>query len=301
MRTPLIGLLAALCLAGCATRNACVSELPVTSFTLKVPMAEDRASEVTVWQPAAAGTYPLVVFSHGAFAAPERYAELLNHIAAGGYVVAAPLHIDSELIQRDAPPPLDQVWGTRKEDVALLLAPATPLTNLLRQGANISDRRIAAGHSYGGFGAQVMGGARATGETLVPADQWADAILAYSPPGVLPGFIDEQSWDEIARPQLLLTGTTDVLPGFLDDWRDHTAGHTAAKPGDQWLWVGNEVDHYFGRLMGRLDRDAAPARAQFDLALVTTREFLNTYAPSGAVCSQPLATYNNETARLTRR
>jgi len=46
----------------------------------------------TIWRPTTAGTYPLILFSHGLEATPADYRELLTTWAKAGFVVAAPTY-----------------------------------------------------------------------------------------------------------------------------------------------------------------------------------------------------------------
>ncbi len=295
--------LAVVLLSACATVPDCSpTALPVSSTELTLTHLDGREARFTLWQPDQAGTYPVMVFSHGAYAAPERYDALLGPLAAMGFVVAAPLHIDSELIATDPPPPPAQVWRTRKEDFARLLEAPPELVEALGPGISLSDEKIAAGHSYGAFGAQVAAGAAAVGDPPGQVERGVKAVLAFSPPGLLPGFIEPNAWDQLARPQLLLTGTSDVLPGFIDDWRAHAAAYRQAPAGDQWLWAGEGVDHYFGNVFGRLDREAPDQRPQFDEALAVSQRFLAAYTSSPlAVCSDPLSTGSTALASIEQR
>ena len=94
-----VSLLAMLCLVGCATKPQCASSpLAVVKTEFSVLNTDGRTVQHTLWQPERAGSYPLMVFSHGAFSAPQRYDALLSELAGMGFVVAAPLHIDSELL-----------------------------------------------------------------------------------------------------------------------------------------------------------------------------------------------------------
>ncbi|MEM6575704.1 MAG: hypothetical protein AAF736_15620 [Pseudomonadota bacterium] len=295
--------IAAVMLSACASVPDCsLTALPVSSAELTLTHADGRKARFTLWQPERAGSYPMMVFSHGAYAAPERYDALLGPLAAMGFVVAAPLHIDSELIATDPPPPPDQVWRTRKEDFARLLEGPPELLEALGRGVSLSDEKIAAGHSYGAFGAQVAAGAAAVGDEPGRVEPGVKAVLAFSPPGLLPGFIEPDAWDQLSRPQLLLTGTSDILPGFIDDWRAHAAAYRQAPAGDQWLWAGEGVDHYFGNVFGRLDREAPDQRPQFDEALAVSQRFLAAYtAQPLAVCSDPLSTGSTVLASLEKR
>ena len=67
-------LLAVLCLVGCATNPQCASSpLAVVKTDFSAQNADGRTVQHTLWQPERAGSYPLMVFSHGAFSAPQRY------------------------------------------------------------------------------------------------------------------------------------------------------------------------------------------------------------------------------------
>lgn len=54
------------------------------------PGAPDRTLVTTLYRPAGAGPFPLIVFSHGLDGHPDKFTELLGSWAAAGYVVAAP-------------------------------------------------------------------------------------------------------------------------------------------------------------------------------------------------------------------
>ncbi len=293
-----------LLLAGCASMPPDCYQQPLavdqSVYTLAHP--DGRETQVTLWQPAEPGQYPLLAFSHGAFSAPQRYDALLAPLAAMGLVVVAPLHIDSELLASDPPPAPDQVWTTRKQDMSALLTASDSLLAQLTPGLQLTANRVAAGHSYGAFGAQVAAGAAAAGEGPGEKVPGVEVVLAFSPPGPLTGFIEPDSWINMATPQLLITGSGDILPGFIDDWRDHAVGWKNAPAGDQWLWSGTGVDHYFGRVFGRLERQVPAQQAEFDAALATTQSFLARYLTTGlAVCAAPLTEKKSNLATLERR
>ncbi len=273
----------------------------VASADFTIQHVDGREVSISVWAPEQPGQYPKLIFSHGAFSAPDRYAALLEPMAAAGLIVMAPLHIDSEVHGHDKPPEHAVTWAARKADLIVLLnSQATP--PVLEPGVQVAPLApIAAGHSYGAFGAQVAAGAVAVGDSPYDSGDVA-AVIALSPPGPLPGFIAPSAWDRMAGPQLVLTGTADVLPGFLDNWTLHTVSHRKALGSDQWLWVGAAVDHYFGNLIGRLDRDVAAQQTQFDDALHTITQFLVRYAALKAPhCASPIAARDTAIATLTNR
>ncbi|WP_432199902.1 alpha/beta hydrolase family protein [Erythrobacter sp. W53] len=232
-------------------------------FEVNVATGGGREVPLTVFHPDAPGEYPLIVFSHGAFAAPDRYGNMLGPLAAAGHIVIAPMHVDSEEFDSSQPPSAAQTWQTRNADMALSLGvPRSLIEALQSKGLNIDQSQvIAMGHSYGALMAQLAGGARAIEDDGSKPDRReasVDAVIAWSPPGIIPGRMAPESWRALAVPSLTITGTADVLPGFIDNWEDHKASYDHAPGGSATLWVGEGVDHYFGGLFGR-EKPADPA------------------------------------------
>ena len=292
-----------LVVSSCATvRDPCApGPLPVDRMTVTYTHGDGRLSTVSLWYPDVPGVYKRAVFSHGALSAPESYADLLEHVAGLGLVVFAPAHIDSATMEHSVPPTPQEVWRTRKADV-LALADDGAAARQLPGGIGASMGMVLMGHSSGAFTVQTLVGASAVEDPPNPPRIPAAAVVALSPPGATKGFIDADAWQRIATPQLVATGTADVLPGDRDDWRARTLAHERAQPGDQWLWVGEGVDHYFGRLIGRLDLEAAPQQAQYDDLLATIGTFLTRYgALKPEACTPTLLEYQLPDATLTRR
>jgi dienelactone hydrolase len=260
---------------------------------MEVPGPGGRTVPLTIFAPRTAGTYPLIAFSHGAFAAPDRYAAMLEPLAAAGFVVIAPMHIDSEDYPRSEGEPERPAhpvtWSTRNADFALALDPPRPVRELLAHNGLALDpeRRIALGHSYGGLIAQLRGGALALepdGSQIDRTDPAVDAVIAWSPPGVTPGLITREGWASLVAPSLTITGTADVLPGFIDDWQAHKASHDNAPPGARALWVGEGIDHYFGGVFGRVKPVSERERRLFDRALATTLHFIESHSGISPAC-----------------
>lgn len=251
-----------------------------------------RTVETEIFLPAQPGSYPLIAFSHGAFASPDRYHALLRPIAEAGYIIVAPMHMDAEKLALDPKPSRARVWMTRSEDLAASLEPSVELrAELAEAGFSIDDQRVAVvGHSYGALIAQFAAGAIATdpdGVTRNKRINSVDALVAFSPPGPIPNAISAEGWSSISVPSLTLTGTADVFPGFVDDWRDHMASHDATPKGDRWLWVGEGVDHYFGGSFGRLKPVSAADVELLNNAIESTVYFLDLQLTADKNPSQP--------------
>ncbi len=252
-RTVIVGLSAA----------ALIAAKPPQRLTLTG--AKDR--KIDVWKWAAKGRRKgRIHFSHGNFSSPIKYDRLLAHWALNGWDVLAPLHVDST----DHPDkarygPMDS-WAARLEDLALL---ATGQGN---------KPYVAAGHSYGALMALVKGGVT----PLLPGkaqDTRVSAVIALSPPGAMPGLVDVAGFSKLAVPALFQTGDKDVFPGQPpESWRDHLTAFNAAIPGGhRHVLVLDQIDHYFGGIIGRPELPGPRQEAQFDYLKAVSDQFLDCF------------------------
>ena len=174
--------------------------------TTASPGEEVETSEMTlaglrtlVVRPEAAGTYPLVVFVHGAGAPPEFYADLLEPVAAAGHVVIAPAmpgsvdHSDFTAVASlpFQPGRMEQVLGAALDGDRAL--------------EGVDRTEVAAmGHSLGAMASL------ATAFNSCCLDRRIDAVVAFA--GQLPEF-PGGSWRLGSVPALLVHGEADdVVP-----------------------------------------------------------------------------------------
>jgi len=267
---------------------------PAQILEVSITATEDRGVPLTVFAPQEAGTYPLIAFSHGAYSAPDRYLALLEPLAAAGYVIVAPMHVDSEeFVHAEGEPdhpPHAVTWAARNEDFALALNPPETLVAALgKAGLTLDlDRKISLGHSYGALIAQMPGGAIAIepdGGRIERRDQSVDVVVGWSPPGPMEGFMAEEGWQGLSVPTLTITGTTDILPGFLEDWEDNLAAYDNGPAGQRAKWVGEGVDHYFGGVFGRVKATDENSTAKFKNALASSLNFIERHSNAPAPCS----------------
>ena len=194
----------------------------------------------------------LIIFSHGANASYDGYDILIDQWVSHGFVVAAPLHVDSEAHPRRNDYGRQDHLPMRLEDLALLLSFTEDNDFNELPGVDLNGKFVAAGHSFGALVMQIAGGA------IVAGMAWEDeaspsAVVAISPPGPVPGLIDTQAWSTISVPMLVVTGTEDTLPVIAPDWRDHLASFESAASKYSLALVFDGVDHYFNGAFGRLD------------------------------------------------
>ena len=224
-----------------------------------------RAVPVRVFAPAdGCLDCTLVIFSHGANASYGRYDVLLKDWAARGFVVAAPQHVDSEEHpRRDAFKSADGRL-LRMRDYALVDAAFAPSAPRQVASLSFSGTVVAAGHSYGALIAQIAGGARIARPDGDFERNWRrpKAVIAISPPPAISGFTSLEGWSHVSVPQLVVTGTTDQMPGFVDDWRQHLDSYAASRPGLGFALVFEGMDHNFNGAYCRITPDGVKAAPQ---------------------------------------
>lgn len=270
-------------LSGFAIGFFCLISIAARGGTLPLILNTETGREVAievVHPDGGCDPCTLVVFSHGAFATPERYARLTAGWSEAGFVIASPLHVDSELHPQrdefDGPAAL----AARLEDFHLVLTSQSLREALAARGVTVDGPAIAAGHSYGGLIAQVAAGARLQDQDAVPpalyeASADVAGVVALSPPGPFAGLVLDEDWASVGAPMLVVTGTTDILPGFMDEWQLHLRSFEAARQAPAYALVFEGQDHYFNGAFGRpkenLDEQTAAA---LERLIVLSNDFM---------------------------
>lgn len=221
------GLLAAT-LAFAATPALARAETAISTTTLKVG---DRDVELTILRPDA--PKGIIIFSHGAGGWPAPYKTLLDLWTGAGFMIVAPLHVDSQKHPKRADYDLRAAFSLRLAD----LAAATDYAEKAAPGLPMAS----AGHSYGSLMSLIRAGAM---EGMIPAqDPRTKAALCFSSPGVIKGLVGPTSYASVKKPVLMITGDQDVLPGMIADWHEHLYPFDTSAPGEKYLWVGKGIGH----------------------------------------------------------
>ena len=269
-------ILALLVLPACAPKAPPSEDATLRTAVLDLRDARRATIPVSLFWTEGSDDAELILFSHGAFSAPEKYRALIVPLAKAGYLVAAPLHADSETWRGARPARQEDGLAWRIGDLTAILSARQEMESAT--GRTLADRYAAAGHSFGALAAQILGGASPgplAGELpsspLPPA-----AILAISPPGPIDDYIDAAGWRHVSVPQLVTTGTADVVPPLVTDWRQHLASYEAATA-PAYLYVAEGGDHYFGNLIGRTEYPGPPQRETFQTMTGHALAFLNAY------------------------
>ncbi len=206
-----------------------------------------------------AGPYPLVVLSPGFALGPGAYGWLAEHLATRGFVVVSPDHQE----------PLDpsKLWQAtvdRPRDLRAVIDHMTTSGDAVSALVD-ADRIAVAGHSYGGYASQVMGGARLDTQSLRTA--CVDARRADDAGVFLCDALEPHLADMADRADL-----TALPEGLWPDWSDDRVDAVVSMAGDAVMFgeAGlRSLNVPVAALGGTADRDtpyATGARLTYDQA-----------------------------------
>jgi len=282
--------------------------------------------------------FPLVVFSHGAGGSRDAFPDLTAHWASHGYIVVLPTHADSIQLRRRSGEDLSRLQRDldslrrdvkpldRLADVVFLIdsigALETRIPGLAdRNGAGRIDReRVGmAGHSAGALTTQMAAGVRVRGavpgallEARSVGDPRIDAAILISGQGTTNRMFTDQSWSELSKPMLVITGSKDIAAIGSETPASRREPFERAKPGDKYLVFIEGATHssYQGKGPGlRLDREQ-PSDAELKMITgvtsAATLAFLDLHLKDGASAraylqSEALVAFSGGKATLERK
>jgi predicted dienelactone hydrolase len=301
-----------------------------------------KGLEVTVRYPVVAadvpGRFPLVLFSHGAGGSRAAFSGLTAHWASHGYVVVLPTHADSIALRRRSGEDLSRLRTDldslrrdvkpldRLADIAFLLDSIGTLEQRVaglraQDGAGRIDReRIGmAGHSAGALTTQMAAGVKVRGalpgaplQASSVGDARIDAAILISGQGTTNRMFTDQSWSDLSKPMLVITGSKDVAAIGSETPASRREPYEKAKPGDKYLVFIEGATHssYQGKGPGlRLDREQPPdaeLKMITEVTAAATLAFLDLYLKDDAAAraylqSEALAAFSGGKATLERK
>ncbi len=229
-----------------------------------------RTVEVTVRYPRVKGrspraAWPLVVFSHGAGGSRAAFPELTTHWASYGYVVIIPTHADSIPPQAGRQPArrafdVDQL--DRLADIVFVIDSLDQIEKKMdgfhgRHAMRVDRDHIGvAGHSAGALTAQMAIGvkvrlSRGGGETELRSvgDPRFKAAILISGQGTINRLLTRDSWNDLAKPFLVMTGSRDVVAISRETPESRQEPFLLARPGHKFLVFIEGATHssYGGR------------------------------------------------------
>ena len=275
-------------LNACATQPVAAPDQSTVAHTvIAIETTTGRAVPVRAMYPTNAEPDPLgvIVFSHGAFSDYDLYDRVTDAWAESGFLLLAIRHVDSPQHPLNKSYTQELHWKLRLEDTRTI---TNELESILAQLPDLTrevetERLIMAGHSFGAITAMAMAGAvttdLSTAAKIRVVNPGVKAVIAMSPPGLIPGYIEQDTFNQMTTPLLLQTGTTDVLENFMPEWQLRKAAYELSPAGHKWLAVGTDVDHYFGGLTGRFNlENATPTPEALDSFISLSKLFLSAYA-----------------------
>ncbi len=254
---------------------------------LSVYLVNERELEVWSWEPSSKAKGS-IIFSHGFGSSPDQYDPFVIPWVNAGYAVYAALHVDSRSHPDTSKYKGMQTWDMRLEDASFLAN---------KYGSN---GYIAAGHSYGALLSLVKGGVLAkTSELkdLKSKDERVKLVLAFSPPGAMPDFVDKTGFTSLSVPALIQTGTEDKP--FDGPWESHLDAYYGAEAsGNLYALVFEGVDHYFGGAICRSDVPGPLQNKQLSQAVDLSLQMISAYFDDNKQAKESLATQLTDSGKV---
>ncbi len=226
------------------------------------PQTDDASGKTTSAVPK---QRPVIVFSHGAGGSKDGVLPLTRYWVTYGYITIQPTHEDSVKLRRrrgENYSLLDAVqtawndskaWQDRARDISFVLDSLMEIEKQVNVIQGRIDRKHIgmAGHSFGAMTTIYLSGAKITlpGESKAKTfgDERIRAFLVLSPQGPGRMGFTEDSWSNLRRPIMLMTGSRDSggRPVFSPQWR--LIPFEKFPPGDKYaLWIEGANHMTFG-------------------------------------------------------
>lgn len=293
----------------------------VSEYRLEVAGREDPLL-LRVTFPRPAGKYPVIIYSHGAMGSKDNYQPLIEYWAARGYVCIQPTHGDSlSLLSPEERRQIESLrerlvsretmgqWRARPEEITQIIdALPTLEKNIPGLAGKLDRERIGVGgHSFGAHTTQMIGGL--SFKLLLRKLSFADArpkcLLMISPPG--PGrAANADSFQDITRPAMVITGTNDDSPHNNKDYRWRLEVYDYIPAADKYLLFIDGAHHGFGGIAGPIRFPGSGEASNVQVRYVQTASLAfwdawlkNSTAASDYLKSDALTTATGGNAKLT--
>ncbi len=243
------------------TSNQASYNVAIADNLILTDLRRQHQIPIKLSYPEAPGNFPVIIFSHGTGASKDDYAVLTRFWASKGYICIQPTHADSIALKKQLGNSTNfneaireiftdfQGWKNRAADISCIIS---ALNSLELQVPDLKDKidtqRIGvAGHSYGAYTAQLIGGVtidipgKTQGESFT--DPQVRAILLLSPPGSGQQGLTHNSWENLKLPMMTMTGSRDRgVQGQGPEWKEEAFKYSPA--GDKYLVFIQGATHF---------------------------------------------------------
>jgi hypothetical protein len=234
--------------------------------------------------PEGEGSYPLIIFSHGAMCAKNTYGPIVDHWVSHGYVVIEPTHQDSETLGKVRFSDLAWIADSRPGDMSLILDQLDIIAEKVPGLAGKIDANnvAAAGHSMGAATAMRATGLKSRnskGEAVDMSDDRFDIALLLSSPGKAP-YTPEEAWGSYTTPMFASTGTRDVTMSNKnkpEGWKWRLGAYDLTPAGDKYISITQDMDHFLGGLICHAVKEGGPDPEALSYVGAVTTAFLDSY------------------------
>jgi dienelactone hydrolase len=235
-------------------------------------VARHKQVRLRISYPLARGTFPVIIFSHGAGHSHRDYSRLIRYWTSHGYICIQPEHHDSLSLRPVADPARAQaqvasdirdpkIWVDRVADDKFMLSALPLLAAAIPEVAvRMTAARVGiAGHSLGAHTTAVLAGAKidlpgVSGLSNL-ATSGISAALVMSGHGRGELGLRDASWSEISMPMMVITGSRDI--GFFRRpaaWREEA--YWFAPPPNKYLVTFEGASHSAFTGMGHQEASA---------------------------------------------
>jgi pimeloyl-ACP methyl ester carboxylesterase len=279
------------------------------AITLQDPVQDRQVVLRVAWPDSYGETFPVVVFSHGAFCYPQQYANVTDFWVSHGYVVIFPDHLDSPNGPKMKFMDSRKMLSSRVRDMSFVLDSLAEIEQAEPRLAGRMDgsRTAVAGHSFGGMIAMIKTGLKMQEQrTAVPvemADERFQAAVVMSGVGPMEPMtmfpevptMAPDAFSGLTKPLIANGGTLDegnVGTGKIYPWRWRMAPYILAPAGDKYSMVLDNTDHYMGGLICRDNRGGRDDPRAVAVVRAAQTAFLDAYVKDDQSALSWLQTYD---------
>lgn len=284
------------------TRNPVPTSAVLSLAPVRLPAPGRTVDlELRVSAPVSGTDLPVVLLSHGHgpsnfLSSLHGYGPLANFLAARGFVVVQPTHLDSAMLGlRDAnDPEAPLYWRTRATDMSFILDHLDEVEEALPQlrGRTHRGKIAVVGHSMGGYTASMLLGARTIdptdGSTVDLTDPRFTAGVVMSAPGSGGDSLSEHAkqhypilsgteFSHMSAPTLVIGGAEDDLTHLTVRGAEWCNDAYVLSPGRKALLQLFGAGHALGGVSGYDASEASDENPELaDAALWLSWAFLRT-------------------------